>query len=66
MMFFRDLEFQHLASVYIPKVISIAEKALYIKKTLKKKKICESKLETKTVARVIAFCLFIRYYLASK
>ena len=60
---FSDKQFSVQAAYFIPKMISIIEKALYVRKTQSKKKVAEMSLGTETTARIYAYCLFIHNYL---
>ena len=52
--------------MFIPKVIEMCEKSIHIRKTRQRKGGSESFLDTKIVARVIAYCMFTDHYLSSK
>jgi hypothetical protein len=44
-------------------MISIVEKALFVRKTLSKKKVSEMALSTETTAKIFSYCLFVHHYL---
>ena len=61
---FTDPQFSIQAAYFIPKMISIIEKAIYAHKTQAHKKASDMALSTDTISKVYAFCLFVYHYLS--